>query len=357
MLKGSGNLDKRFLQVAATYMGAIIGAGFASGQELLQFFAIHGNKGLVGIIATGLFFAAIGSLLVLYCHKKGISSYSQLVQTLFGYKMATALDTIITGVLFVGLTVMLVGSGAIFEEQLGLTSFIGIAITVVAVTTALLAGAKGVLLINTLLIPCLVIAAIFVSISVLISPPQLSGIEVDAVLQQKTLVGTNWILASLLYVSYNTILGIVILSSLQQVSLINGVMGTITGGVALGVLGAIKIGALQMFLPSILLFQIPMLFIAGQVAPEIKAVYAIALWFAMVTTAVANAYGIAIRIFNSFKISYIKTVLLVIALPLPFTKFQFSTLVGTLYPIFGYVGIFIVIAVISRITFDIYKIN
>ena len=32
-------------KVAATYIGTVVGAGFASGQETLQFFAVFGVRG------------------------------------------------------------------------------------------------------------------------------------------------------------------------------------------------------------------------------------------------------------------------------------------------------------------------
>ncbi|MDK2925864.1 MAG: hypothetical protein PWQ41_1638, partial [Bacillota bacterium] len=42
--------------IAATYVGTVVGAGFASGQEVLQFFSAFGRWGFVGIaLATGLF--------------------------------------------------------------------------------------------------------------------------------------------------------------------------------------------------------------------------------------------------------------------------------------------------------------
>ena len=37
-------------KVAATYIGTVIGAGFASGQEILQFFSVFGNMGILGLI-------------------------------------------------------------------------------------------------------------------------------------------------------------------------------------------------------------------------------------------------------------------------------------------------------------------
>jgi uncharacterized membrane protein YkvI len=37
------------LQVAAAYVGTAIGAGFASGQEIMQFFVRFGHKGIWGV--------------------------------------------------------------------------------------------------------------------------------------------------------------------------------------------------------------------------------------------------------------------------------------------------------------------
>lgn len=38
-------------KVAATYIGTVVGAGFTSGQEMLQFFAVFGIRALTAMIA------------------------------------------------------------------------------------------------------------------------------------------------------------------------------------------------------------------------------------------------------------------------------------------------------------------
>lgn len=47
---------KTSFQVAATYVGAVMGAGFASGQEIQQFFARFGYWGLVGVVLSSFLF-------------------------------------------------------------------------------------------------------------------------------------------------------------------------------------------------------------------------------------------------------------------------------------------------------------
>ena len=47
---------KRILKIGSAFIGVIIGAGFASGQEVLQYFTSFGHFGtLAAIIATALF--------------------------------------------------------------------------------------------------------------------------------------------------------------------------------------------------------------------------------------------------------------------------------------------------------------
>ncbi|OTA41527.1 MAG: hypothetical protein A6D92_05935 [Symbiobacterium thermophilum] len=43
-------------RVATTYIGTVVGAGFASGQETLRFFAAYGPAGLAGILLATLLF-------------------------------------------------------------------------------------------------------------------------------------------------------------------------------------------------------------------------------------------------------------------------------------------------------------
>ena len=43
---------KEIFVIVFTIIGALIGAGFASGQELYSFFYIYGIKGIYGIIVT-----------------------------------------------------------------------------------------------------------------------------------------------------------------------------------------------------------------------------------------------------------------------------------------------------------------
>ncbi|EXJ20624.1 hypothetical protein OY32_18695 [Bacillus anthracis] len=42
-------------KVAATYIGTVVGAGFATGREIVEFFTVNGFYGTIGICISGFF--------------------------------------------------------------------------------------------------------------------------------------------------------------------------------------------------------------------------------------------------------------------------------------------------------------
>jgi len=50
------------------YLGAVVGAGFVSGQEVVQFFVQYGRLGWWGAIIAALLFALLGGILMQIAH-------------------------------------------------------------------------------------------------------------------------------------------------------------------------------------------------------------------------------------------------------------------------------------------------
>ncbi len=334
-------------KIAVTYMGAIIGAGFASGQELLRFFVVFGQGGAYGVILSGVLFALLGWLIIIFCEKKNISSYEELTIYLFGKRIGQILEIAITLMLWVGLVVMFAGSGAIFAEHLGQPTTYGISLTLIIVLIALFFKGSGVTAINSILIPGLTILAVYVSVTALLGINQIMPAYEKP---ESLLANTHWTVASMVYVAYNMVLGIVILASLDREGQGRYAgIGAILGGLFLGLIGLIKVMALLDYGERIFEYQIPMLHLAEQQLSWIKLPFTFALWSAMVTTAVANGYGLAKRLQNLPLLSYHRAVFLVTLIGLPLTKLKFSSLVGTLYPVLGYIGLIIVGMIIYKI--------
>lgn len=53
------------LMTAQAFVGLVVGAGFATGQEVLQYFISFGAIGIVGAVLSGVVMAVSGTLVVL----------------------------------------------------------------------------------------------------------------------------------------------------------------------------------------------------------------------------------------------------------------------------------------------------
>ena len=54
---------RKSIRVALAFVGLLVGAGFASGQEVIQYFLAYGYWGLVGSIVAGIIIVVVGSTL------------------------------------------------------------------------------------------------------------------------------------------------------------------------------------------------------------------------------------------------------------------------------------------------------
>ncbi len=334
------------LQVAATYMGAVIGAGFASGQELVYFFVRYREDGFWGLLVAGILFAFFGMLTIVVVNYFNVRSYTDLTMNTLGPRVGKILDVWLTLFLFAGLCIMLAGSAAIFVEYLQAPFWLGLLLTLICLGAALIPGSEGVLVFNTCLIPVLAVITVVVSFLAVGQETAVANDMLSLVHSNKGLLGKSWLLASLLYVAYNMVIGAIVLASIDVDIRKDSLWGGMVGGCGLGLLGLVMVWAMDHYYPQVLAYEIPMLFVAGQVHPLLKFLYTMVLWFAMLTTASANAFSLAQRLSGGGE-KYRQAVLAVLILALPFTGLSFAEMVANLYPVFGYAGLFVMAAIFA----------
>ena len=112
-------------KVAAAYIGTIVGAGFASGQEVLQFFSSFGLAGIWSIVISTVFFIFFGYTVLILGMKLNANSHIEIIRFASGKIIGTFIDAIITIFLFGASAAMIAGAGAIFQEQFHLSPLLG----------------------------------------------------------------------------------------------------------------------------------------------------------------------------------------------------------------------------------------
>ncbi len=340
------------LMIVMGYLGAVIGAGFASGQEIVQFFVHYGSNGIFATGMATLMFAACGARLLYMAHSQKASNYQDLLNHLLGERFGRLVDVLVAIFLFLGISTMLSASGAVFYEHLYLPKELGILIAYAVVAGLLITGKKGLIYSYNLLVPVKIGLIILISgyIAFFVHPDPHEA----RVLAAYHNGNWNWIISAVLYVSYNFSLAMVVLTQYQGITnRRNGILGAAWGGLALGGMVILNYLALCKFLPEVTFYQVPMLFVAGQVSMTAKHLYTVVLWLGIITTALANAYGFTQRFAQFTGLSYPVCLVLCLTLAIPLSMQSFSVLVASIYPIFGLIGVSIMGALIYKTTKEI----
>ncbi|GAB6137161.1 YkvI family membrane protein [Halanaerobaculum tunisiense] len=322
---------KRYFQVAVTYIGAIIGAGFASGQELLQFFIVYGASGLTGIIISGLLFILLGISMGLVGYHFQLEDYHNLFYKLGGRVIGLVADLFLTLFLLGSLIVMLAGCKEIFNYLFTWPLNLGLVVTVFIIVGSNYYGLEGIMKLNTLLIPVLIIISLVVVINLTTTADL-----VEPSFSFKLPIVTS----AAVYSGYNLVLGMVILLPLtakmrrQEV-----VIGIFAGGLMLGIIAFVIGSILLQYTPEIIASEIPMLEIVYKYQAKLYYVYGIVLWLAMLTTASCNLYGLVTRLEAVCSLTKGRLLLLILVIVLPIVNLRFSKLVELIYPWLGKINL------------------
>lgn len=336
---------KNKFQISSVYVGTVLGAGFASGQEMLKFFASYGYNGILGILFTGLLFALIGwaVLEIVYVHQ--INNYREFIYPMMGEFLGNIMEWVVSLFMFICFCAMLAGSGALLHQRFDVPFQYGVLFMAILCIGTFIFDVKGVILINTILAPLLIVGSLLLGIYILVFRD--ISVFSNEVLQAVHLITDNWITSSIIYVSYNTITSVVVLTSMLSLldSKKTARIGAFTAGGALGVIGLFLGLATLINYGDIQGLEIPMLAIVMHYMPIIQYIYIFVLLSAMFTTAIANGYGFITRMSSLLHMSRKMFIIIFVSIAIVFSQFGFSNMVGKIYPFFGYLGIFEIVLI------------
>lgn len=327
----------RVLQIAFTYIGTVVGAGFATGQEILQFFTQYGKWATMTIGLSTLLFVWLGTKMMLIAHDTGSRSYEDLNKHLFGPK-AGGWITWVTLIVLIGVnSVMLAGAGSVFMEHLGLHYQTGLIITLVGTYLLLGRGMQAILQMNSIVVPMMLLLSLLMILSTVHHPGALRFI---------TLTTDNnpfqvW-LSPLLYTAFNLALAQAVLVPVgNQIRNRNTLKwGGITGGIGVGFMLMAAHFAMSAYMPGITQFEIPMGSIAFQLGWVVQSIYVSLIFMEIFTTFVADIYGMTLQLRQHISIHPRLITLTIMLLCYSLSQFGFSSLLSILYPIFGCMALF-----------------
>src|SRR5690625_4297384 len=116
---------KKVFTIASAFIGVIVGAGFASGQEILLYFTSYGYVGLVGILVATILFAYLGMSIIQIGSLLKTQSHKEAIYMMGGPWLGLIIDVVMTLALFGVGVVMIAGAGSLVEQQWDMPFYIG----------------------------------------------------------------------------------------------------------------------------------------------------------------------------------------------------------------------------------------
>lgn len=338
---------KKSFQIGSAFIGIIVGAGFASGQEILQFFTSFGYLGIAGSVIAAILFAFLGMNLMQLGSRLQTQSHKDVIYHICGRYLGIFVDILITFFLFGVTVVMFSGAGAIFEQQFGLPAFVGsLCMAVITIASVTLNVRKVIGMISTVTPFLLLMVILIVGYSLFHYDP--SSIDMDAAVAKTSPAASNWIMGALLYVSYNIAAGV------AMITVIGGTVkdqkvagrGGIIGGLGLGLLILLINISMLTQLDKVADVSMPMITLSNAIHPAVGFLMAIVLIGMIYNTAVAMLYAFSARIVKPEKPSFKAFTILFGVIAFIASFVGFVNLVGTVYPITGYLGFLLIAAII-----------
>jgi uncharacterized membrane protein YkvI len=321
-------------QIAAVYVGTVVGAGFATGKEIVEFFSRFGFFGLISILMSGYLFIALGSKLMRMAAHIDAQSYQEFNEYLFGKWPSRVINVFMLFMLLGVSAVMLSGAGAVFEEQLGLPKAVGVFLTIFLSFLVMLVGTKGLFAVNTFVVPVMITFSIIL---------MLYSVQMPHFIDQLLFVphaedGWKSVIAPFSYVALNLGLSQAVLVPIATEVKDDWTIkwGGILGGSALTLILIANHFTLIM-LPNLQMYNIPMAIVMKNLAPFFYWIFVLVIYGEIFTSVIGNVFGLDRQLKQYLPLSTMVSVTLIFVVSYLISLVNYGTLLSYLYPLFGYV--------------------
>ncbi len=330
---------KNGLKIAFVYIGLVIGAGFASGREIIEYFNMRSQTNPMPVFLAIALFALISFLILNKSQKENISNFGEFIDITAG-KLSGFIKAIIYLFMFCGFFVMLSASGTLFSSTLNADSRTGVIILALVCFLVFAFDVQGIIAINSILVPFMIVGITYLS---------LSSLLYDTASVSTFSFSDNPAVSAVCYVSYNTITAGAVLVPLTPILNKKSIaVGVLFGSGILGFLIFLIRATLNLFYQQVLLSPMPLFDIAAGRGEIYQITYAAVLFTSICTTAVSHGFGVLSAFNFKTKTQRIIAAALFCLIALPFSDLNFSFLVSSLYSLFGYFGLIWLVILIAR---------
>lgn len=339
---------KEQLKIGLAFVGLVVGAGFATGLEVIQYFMSFGLTGLWGIVLAGVIMAAAGAVILqlgcFFLAEEHNSVFRQIAHPV----ISRTLDIAVILTLFCIGFVMLAGAGSNLEQQFGLPTWIGSLIMVVLVAATGLLDVEKVSNIISGVTPLLILAVVTVFLYTLFNLPGDFG-QLGELASAEASPVSPWWLSALNYVGLALILGVsmsLVIGGAHS-SLRDTMRGGLLGGTVYTILLAMLAFTMLANIEVVAGDDVPTLSLFESIHPVLALIMTFIIFLMIYNTAIGMFFALGKRVTASRPRRYVPVFFALCAAGYGVSFVGFETLMTYVYPVLGYLGLGMVMLLVG----------
>ncbi|PKK38981.1 hypothetical protein ABB02_01794 [Clostridiaceae bacterium JG1575] len=344
----------RVIVLAGAFVGLLIGSGFATGQEIMQYFVSYGYAGILGAIACLVLLAFVGMSFTSVGNAEQFERGSEIYGYYCGPYLGKFYDVFSNIFVYMSYIIMISGAAATGAQQYGLPRLAGGGLMMAASILCVLLGLKKFINIIGTIMPvvitvCLILALIVLSKyagQIPTNQALIPGLVASGTIKR---VSVNWFMATLSYVGFCMLWLAAFLAETGRTckGQKESRWGSLTGALAFSVAVILLTLALMSKVPAVAGADIPSLILANEIHPLFGNLYSLMMFIGIFTTAVPLLWNPCARFAKEGTPRFRILVLgLGIAGGIIGLFVEFPQLINILYGINGYVGILLLILMV-----------
>lgn len=336
---------KRSLAVAASFVGIVVGAGFASGMEALQYFVAYGTNGFYGVILASVTMLFAATAFMTFGSYFLAREHNEVFYNVTSKPAAFIMDWSAVACMFSVGFVMFAGAGSNLRQSFEWPIWVG---AVAMLALMLIVGRFDVDKVSSVIGWATPLLVVFVLIGSIYSFTQVdvSWSEVGSYAQQEVsrADGTPyWWLGALNHTGLNALCGVsmALVMAGDEFDTKSSRLGGILGGVIYAVMLALLVASLLIQVESVNGTDMPLLAVIENVNPVLGFIMTWVIFLMVFNTCLGMFYALAKRLTRKNPERFYPTyaIACIVGFGLSFAGFQ--PLVNSLYPILGYLGLFV----------------
>lgn len=344
---------KKVITYAGALIGFLIGSAFATGQEVLQFFAAYGLWGSLGAtLFTSIIMIYMSIVIMEDARVLQLKKPADLFKYYCGKHVGIAMETVTAIYLFSLFIVMVAGGGSVLHEHYGIAKWIGSLATALVALGINLLGLKNIVDILGKIGPIKIVAVITVSIVALcMNFGELGKADAFLATHQPLKAAKHWWISGLLFPAELCIFMVTFLAAMgttassKKEAMAGGALGGISFSIAILAVGL----GLVATMPNVYNMQAPAIGMANMIYPGLGTAYSVIVILGIFTTSIPLLWVPIMSVTTDEKSTKFKVLaVLSVIIALIGSQIDFSRLINIIIPLAGWLGLIVPISIFLK---------